>query len=96
MSILEQRRLHVTNAPQPQSPQSAEFDPYAMDSAIAQASAAATTVIPASIPQFDGKGRLTMPAGGSKTPIVHLDGGRVQDALNIRRPGTVAPPAYTA
>jgi hypothetical protein len=77
-SVQEQlaQRLTVANAtPNPNSPDSATFSPYASSSVVTSPVVAVTTAVP----QRDGKGRLrTLPP---KAPIIHLDGGRVQEQL---------------
>ena len=79
-------------------------DPFAASSSSAAAAAAASMVSSSSShePQRDGKGRIRRPSL-SKAPIVHLDGGRVQQQLEAAtsgaRPvveGGPAPPAYEA
>lgn len=99
-SILEPRRLQVANLPL-MSPASDVFDPFASSSAAAAAIAMASTT---AVPQRDGKGRLRMST--EKAPVVHLDGGRVQQELEARSsaaggsagPSGVgpSPPAYEA
>jgi len=109
MSIAEQRILHVTNA----HPATEGFmfeDPFSSSSSSAAAAAAAAAASVSSFssnePQRDGKGRIRRPSLG-KAPLVHLDGGRVQQQLEaaISGAGPVvvtgtgagpAPPAYEA
>lgn len=96
MSVQEQGRiLQVANAPE-LSPQSATF-PFT-DSVVASSSSGPVTEAAASaMPQRDGKGRLRTSTG--KAPLVHLDGGRVQEELqegSSSRPAGAAPPAYEA
>lgn len=88
------RRLQVANAP-PLSPASETFpftDSLVSTSMTAPAATTATQ-------QRDGKGRLRTSTG--KAPLVHLDGGRVQEELEASasgssRPAGAAPPAYEA
>ncbi|KAF9469443.1 hypothetical protein BDZ94DRAFT_1244474 [Collybia nuda] len=94
MSMQEQRILQVTNAPA-LSPQSETFQ-YA-DSLVS--SSAASEAATSAVPQRDGKGRLRTSTG--KAPLVHLDGGRIQQELEAgsssgMRPPGAAPPAYEA
>jgi len=106
MSIAEQPILHVTNA----HPATEGFmfeDPFSSSSSSDAAAAAAASSFSPHEPQVDGKGRIRRPLG--KAPLVHLDGGRVQQQLEAAifgaGPAVVAeaeagpgpaPPAYEA
>ncbi|RDB22179.1 hypothetical protein Hypma_010639 [Hypsizygus marmoreus] len=105
-SIQEQqpvRRLQVANAT-PLSPASATvaFDD-AFSSSLAAAASAEPQATATAVPQRDGKGRLRTSTG--KAPLVHLDGGRVQEELNASSSsaagssssaGGPSPPEYVA
>jgi len=104
MSIAEQPILHVTNA-HPAMEDFMSEDPFSSSSSAA-AAAASVSSFSSHEPQVDGKGRMRHPSQG-KVPLVHLDGGRVQQQLEAvisgAGPAVVAeagagpaPPAYEA
>ena len=68
------RRLTIANATTPESPTS----PF-HDSSPTAATLPAVEAVATAVPRRDGKGRLrTIPP---KAPIVHLDGGRIQEQI---------------
>jgi len=102
-SITEHRVLHVTNASTDGFMFQDAFSSSSSSAAAAAAAAATVTSSSSHEPQRDGKGRLRRPSLG-KAPLVHLDGGRIQQQLEAAtsgaRPAAVeggpAPPAYEA
>ncbi|KAG5650612.1 hypothetical protein H0H81_011660 [Sphagnurus paluster] len=94
-SIQETRRLQVANA-RPLSP--AESESFSLAEIPSSSSAAAAATVEPVV-QRDGKGRIV--STGPVEPLVHLDGGRVEDLGPVASlsavdtpPPSQAPPAY--